>query len=195
MRRDLVASGRGKGVGSLWAVRRALVVTIALVIVLGVEVHADTIIRHGPLERPWVALTFDDGWSVQRCARIVRTLRAKRAPATFFVNGAIVKRDPGRWRRLLEGFPVANHSLSHMDLTRLDAGRIRGQIATNERVIEQALGDPSCACCGRLTAPMTRGRTHRRGARLSHHPLGYRQRGRPLRGHDPQHHSERTKWT
>lgn len=101
-----------------------------------------TVIRNGPRERRWVALTFDDGWSVGRCARIVRTLRAKRAPATFFVNGAIINRDPARWRRLLAGFSVANHTLSHKDLTRLDTARIRGQIAINERVIEQALGRP-----------------------------------------------------
>ena len=63
-------------------------------------------------------------------------------PATFFVNGAIVKRDPARWRRLLAGFSVANHTLSHKDLSRLDAAGIRAQIATNERVIEQALGRP-----------------------------------------------------
>jgi peptidoglycan/xylan/chitin deacetylase (PgdA/CDA1 family) len=89
-----------------------------------------------------VALTFDDGWNIDRCVRIVRTLRAKRAPATFFVNGAIMKRDPARWRRLLRGFPVANHTLSHKDLTRIDPASVHSQIVLDERVIEGIRGRP-----------------------------------------------------
>ncbi len=114
-------------------------------VVFGLEAQAQDppVITHGPRDKPWVALTFDDGWSVDRCARIVRTLRAKRAPATFFVNGSIMDRDPDRWRRLLRGFPVANHTLSHKDhSTRLDASSIDSQIELAERVVERVLGRP-----------------------------------------------------
>jgi peptidoglycan-N-acetylglucosamine deacetylase len=112
------------------------------VTLLGAEIQASSVIRHGPREQPWVALTFDDGYSVERCARIVRTLRAKRAPATFFINGNVIDRDPARWRKLLKGFSIANHTLSHKDLTRLDAAGIRSQVDLNERVIERALDRP-----------------------------------------------------
>ncbi len=89
-----------------------------------------------------MALTFDDGWSIDRCTSIIHTLRAKRATATFFINGAYMKRDPKRWRSLLQGFPVANHTLSHPWLTRLGEAHIRSQIATNEHVVEGILGRP-----------------------------------------------------
>jgi hypothetical protein len=89
-----------------------------------------------------VALTFDDGWSISRCARIVRTLRAKHAPATFFLNASVVERDPIRWRSLLEGFEIANHTVAHKDLSGLDAAAVRSQIANSERIIEEALGRP-----------------------------------------------------
>lgn len=125
-----------------WALSRGLVLALAFVVVLGAEVHASSVMTHGPRERPWVALTFDDGWSVSRCARIVRTLRAKHAPATFFINGAIIDRDPAQWRKLLDGFAVANHTLSHKDLTSLEAANLSWQIAANERVIERALERP-----------------------------------------------------
>jgi peptidoglycan/xylan/chitin deacetylase (PgdA/CDA1 family) len=120
----------------------SLVSIVVAVTLLGAEVQASSVIRHGPREQPWVALTFDDGYSVERCARIVRTLRAKRAPATFFINGSAIGRDPDRWRKLLRGFSVANHTLSHKDLTRLDATSIRAQIELNERIVERALDRP-----------------------------------------------------
>jgi peptidoglycan/xylan/chitin deacetylase (PgdA/CDA1 family) len=139
--RDLVSTDRSTK--SPWMVLVVLGLALCLVVVAGIEAQASSsVIRHGLREQPWVALTFDDGWSIDRCARIVRTLRAKRAPATFFVNGGIINRDPTRWRRLLEGFSVANHTLSHKDLTRLDAASIRSQIELNEKVIERIIGRP-----------------------------------------------------
>ncbi len=120
----------------------ALSVGLILTLVLGTVVQASSVITHGSRERPWVALTFDDGWSIDRCTAIIHTLRAKRATATFFINGAYMKRDPKRWRSLLQGFPVANHTLNHPWLTRLSEANIRVQIATNERVVEGIVGRP-----------------------------------------------------
>jgi peptidoglycan/xylan/chitin deacetylase (PgdA/CDA1 family) len=135
--------GRARPLRHSRSLTSSLVLLLVLVVSLGIEAQASSVIRHGPRDQPWVALTFDDGYSVERCARIVRTLRAKRAPATFFINGNIIDRDPIRWRKLLEGFPVANHTLSHKDLTRLDGASIRAQVDINERVIERALDRPT----------------------------------------------------
>ncbi len=41
---------------------------------------------------------------------------------------------------MLSGFAIANHTRTHPFLTQLGAAEIRSQIATNERIIEQALG-------------------------------------------------------
>lgn len=116
--------------------------TLSVLLAMGPGVQAQSVIGRGPQDKPWVALTFDDGWSLGRCAQIVRTLRAKRAPATFFINGAIIHRAPATWRALLSGFSIANHTRTHHDLARLDASRIRWEIASNEALVERVLRRP-----------------------------------------------------
>ncbi len=120
----------------------SVLLCLVMVLVVGLEAEAASVIRHGSRERPWVALTFDDGWSADRCGQIVRTLRAKRATATFFINGSVIRRDPSQWRRMLSGFAVANHTLTHAWLNRLSATRVRAEIRTNEQAIEHALRRP-----------------------------------------------------
>jgi peptidoglycan/xylan/chitin deacetylase (PgdA/CDA1 family) len=115
---------------------------MALVFMLAAPTAASSVLTHGPRDRAWVALTFDDGWAPERCEQIARTLRAKRATATFFINGANLNRAPAYWRGILEGFPVANHTLTHPWLDRLGETAIRDQIQDNERVTERILGRP-----------------------------------------------------
>lgn len=120
----------------------AALLALSLAASVGLDTQASSVITHGPRSRPWVALTFDDGWSADRCARIVQTLRAKRATATFFINGSIIRGAPKRWRSMLKGFPVANHTLTHPWLTRLSTSQVRAQILTNQQVHERILGRP-----------------------------------------------------
>jgi peptidoglycan/xylan/chitin deacetylase (PgdA/CDA1 family) len=128
--------------------RRSLAVAAAgwlallLVAVTTSAVVASDVIVHGSRERHWVALTFDDGWNVDRCARIANTLRSRGVMATFFPNGTYVRSAPSRWRSILRGFPVANHTYSHAWLDRLSASGIRSEITTNEAALERILGRP-----------------------------------------------------
>ena len=128
--------------------RRAVLAVGALALALAaigsapLSAMASEVITHGSRAKPEVALTFDDGWSASRCARIAKTLRAKGATATFLINGANLRRDPDRWRSILRGFPIANHTLTHPDLTHVSAGGIHDQIALNERANEGILGRP-----------------------------------------------------
>jgi peptidoglycan/xylan/chitin deacetylase (PgdA/CDA1 family) len=133
---------RGKvrrvSLASLLALLAALIVTSS-----GPAAAASAaVLRHGPRDARRVALTFDDGWSPERCARVIAVLRASRTPATFFINGVHLRRSPDLWRRLLEGFEVANHTRSHPFLTQLDAARIRRQIRSNELIHERVLHRP-----------------------------------------------------
>jgi peptidoglycan/xylan/chitin deacetylase (PgdA/CDA1 family) len=89
-----------------------------------------------------VALTFDDGWGQDACARIVRTLQDHGARATFFINGNHLKADPALWRRILADMPVANHTRSHLDLVEQDDRVVRKQIREDEAVHERVLGRP-----------------------------------------------------
>ncbi len=98
------------------------------------------IVRAGPRASGAVALTFDDGFNHRACARIADTLRARKAVGTFFINGNLLKAEPGRWRRILRGMEVGNHTRSHYDLTREPHPVVRKQIRENEAIHEQVLG-------------------------------------------------------
>jgi peptidoglycan-N-acetylglucosamine deacetylase len=103
---------------------------------------ASDVLSHGSRARHWIALTFDDGWNAARCAQIADTLRKRKVTATFLPNGTYVRAAPKRWRAILRGFPVANHTLTHAWLDRLSAADIRREISANETAIELALGRP-----------------------------------------------------
>lgn len=126
------------------AARVAVATALALLMLVQLVDGAvgSQVLTHGSRDRHWVALTFDDGWDAGRCAQIADTLRKRRVTATFFPNGSIVRAAPARWRSILRGFVVANHTLTHAWLDRLSVEGIRREISTNEAVIEQALGRP-----------------------------------------------------
>lgn len=135
--------------GSLGTVRvtprrltAALVLGMVFLLSLAGPLQAASAVTHGSRQKPWVALTFDDGWDVGRCASIAATLRRKRATATFFINGTYMQRTPARWRSILTGFPVANHSYAHRNLALLSAAAIRSEVAGDEARIERILGRP-----------------------------------------------------
>jgi peptidoglycan/xylan/chitin deacetylase (PgdA/CDA1 family) len=100
------------------------------------------IVRRGSRASGAVALTFDDGYNVGACARIARTLRKHGAVGTFFVNGSILRKDPDRWRRILKGMPVGNHTRSHPYLSRVSRSTVRAEIRNNEAIHERVLGRP-----------------------------------------------------
>lgn len=108
---------------------------------LAAPVEASTqVITSADSSRRRVALTFDDGWNASACASIANTLRDLGAVGTFFVNGNHLQAEPARWRRILRGMPVANHTRSHPFLVRLSDERVLNQIRTNERIHEDLLG-------------------------------------------------------
>jgi peptidoglycan/xylan/chitin deacetylase (PgdA/CDA1 family) len=116
------------------------VLAVLLLVSMAPPAIASSVIGHGSREKHQVALTFDDGWSADRCEQIASTLRAYHVPATFFINGIYLRQARARWRRILKGFPIANHTYSHAWLDRLSRSGIRREISRNEAVIEQALG-------------------------------------------------------
>lgn len=101
-----------------------------------------TIVRAGPRSGRAVALTFDDGTDRATCARIAASLRKHDAVGTFFVNGMHLKAAPKRWRRILDGMAVGNHTRSHRDLTEQPYAVVMRQIMHNEAIHEKVLGRP-----------------------------------------------------
>jgi peptidoglycan-N-acetylglucosamine deacetylase len=100
------------------------------------------VVRRGLVSTHAVALTFDDGFDPDACASIAETLRQHDAVGTFFINGLWLQQDPDRWREILAGMEVANHTRSHRRLTDEPRSVIINQIRSNEYIHESLLGRP-----------------------------------------------------
>ena len=85
-----------------------------------------------------VALTFDDGPARGLTAELVRILKERQVPATFFMVGSRVRTAP-RAARLVSraGFTIANHTWSHPRLTRLSDGAIRSEMRSTARELRR----------------------------------------------------------
>ena len=96
---------------------------------------------------PAVALTFDDGPSPRYTPRIVRILREKGVPATFFMVGALAERYPDVVRLVLEaGMQVGNHSMEHptsRPFSDLPRHEIREQVERGHQVLTRLGAVPS----------------------------------------------------
>ena len=132
--------------GGVWSEGRSLgrLVILAFIGVLltawPVEAAPAKVVFSGPSSSNAVALTFDDGWGIVQCRRIGDTLRANKVKATFFINAIYLSKQPARWRSILRGMPVGNHTRSHLDLTELTAKTIAKEIRYNEALHEKILG-------------------------------------------------------
>ncbi len=95
-------------------------------------------IRHQPLGRDAVALTFDDGPSLHT-AKILDVLKAEGIQATFFFLGRNIERYPEVARRAeAEGHQIGYHGYSHTKLHLKGLEFIRLELDLSERVFEKA---------------------------------------------------------
>lgn len=87
-----------------------------------------------------VALTFDDGPS-RYTVNILNVLKVNSAPATFFVVGQAIKRQPSAMRAIVAaGHGVGNHSNTHLALVRMSAAAQYADIAECMNLIKKAGG-------------------------------------------------------
>ncbi|GAA1058190.1 hypothetical protein GCM10017608_05930 [Agromyces luteolus] len=86
------------------------------------------------------SLTFDDGPSSLTPA-LLDVLDARRAAATFYVQGSAVARNPGTAARAVAaGHEVANHTWAHPDLTKLTDDQVRDEVRRAQDAIANATG-------------------------------------------------------
>jgi peptidoglycan/xylan/chitin deacetylase (PgdA/CDA1 family) len=105
-----------------------------------------------PAKATSIALTFDDlpahaslppgVTRVEVAERIIAALKAAHAgPVYGFVNGVQIEREPasepvlGMWRAA--GFPLGNHTWSHINLDQTTAEAFEAEVVRNEPVLEQ----------------------------------------------------------
>ena len=91
-------------------------------------------------ERPMIALTFDDGPGPYT-QRILDTLSANNARATFFIVGNRVKSYPETMQAIVDqGSEIGNHSWGHASLVKLDEQGVREQLIWTNDEVEKNTG-------------------------------------------------------
>jgi peptidoglycan/xylan/chitin deacetylase (PgdA/CDA1 family) len=82
-----------------------------------------------PTHRKLVALTFDGGGDTANgTALILKTLRRRRVPATFFLAGRWIRLHPALTRAIGRRYPIGDHTYDHAQLTGLSSAQIRADV-------------------------------------------------------------------
>jgi peptidoglycan/xylan/chitin deacetylase (PgdA/CDA1 family) len=92
----------------------------------------------------YVALTFDDGPYPVVTPLLLETLRDLGVPATFFLIGRDAEQYPGLTRAIAAGgHEIADHTLTHPDLDRLDAAAVTRELDDGASALERIAPDPA----------------------------------------------------
>jgi peptidoglycan/xylan/chitin deacetylase (PgdA/CDA1 family) len=98
---------------------------------------------HGSRSAPLIALTIDDCDSDAVVLSILSILQRERVNATFFPIGIEAASAPATWQRVAAaGFPIANHTWSHPNLTLLSYAQVVSQITLDDQRISAIIGGP-----------------------------------------------------
>ncbi len=91
--------------------------------------------------RPMVALTFDDGPNTSVGNQIMDCLAQYGGKATFFMVGSRVPTHAAEVQRMVaEGHEVANHTMNHKYLQKLDAAQIQAEVNQCNDTIQAVCG-------------------------------------------------------
>ncbi len=105
------------------------------------EQHDVVIVNSVLTDKPFVALTFDDGPHPVHTPRLLDILRTHNATATFYVVGQMVRRYPDVAKRIAdEGHEIGNHTWSHPHLWDLGDNDVLQEIDRTNEVIWRTTG-------------------------------------------------------
>lgn len=94
------------------------------------------------LNKPMVALTFDDGPSNSPTTRILNTLEKYNSRATFFVVGSRVGSYQSQVKRAYSlNCEIGNHTYNHKTLTSLSASGVLSELSQTSSKIESVIGE------------------------------------------------------
>jgi peptidoglycan/xylan/chitin deacetylase (PgdA/CDA1 family) len=89
-----------------------------------------------PTSAPVVALTFDAGANADAVPSILRTLKDRNVPASFFLTGQWVRSFPAETNAVaVSGFVVGNHSDTHPHLTSLSDAQVVAEVGNAQQSI------------------------------------------------------------
>ncbi|MFM9872500.1 MAG: polysaccharide deacetylase family protein [Fimbriimonadaceae bacterium] len=100
-----------------------------------------TTLRHGPLNKKEIALTFDDGPHEFFTPKLLTLLDQYHVKATFFVIGKMVDANPNLLKQIhTHGHLIGNHTFSHVTLTKLPFDEILTEYRATNDVIRATIG-------------------------------------------------------
>ncbi len=100
-------------------------------------------ILRGNTHHPQIALTFDDGPHPVYTLQLLNILRRLHTPATFFVVGEQVEKNPGLVRlEVAEGNEVGDHTYDHVNLTLIPPELVAYEVGRCNAAITKATGAP-----------------------------------------------------
>lgn len=95
----------------------------------------------GDTSQKKIYLTFDCGWENGFTSHILDTLKEQQVPATFFLTGNYISRNPELVKRMAaEGHCLGNHSQTHRSFPTLSDGEIREELQAVNGAIYQLTG-------------------------------------------------------
>lgn len=98
-------------------------------------------IIRGDIRKPRIALTFDDGPHPVYTLQLLDILRRTHTPATFFVVGKQVEKNPALVQlEVAEGHQVGNHTYDHVNLTLIPPELIAYEMDQCDAAIKKATG-------------------------------------------------------
>ncbi len=105
------------------------------------------VVRRGSVRGLKIALTFDDGPHPQFTPKLVSILKSENVPATFFVIGHMVEQYPDMLKLInSSGFEVANHTYSHVTLTKLTDDQVETEYRADNDAIKKIIGKTPRYC-------------------------------------------------
>ncbi len=104
-----------------------------------------TVVEHGPRDSRMVALTFDacpTSRPDEYDEKVIETLIAKQVPATLFLSGRWVEKNPDKAKYLAAHpqFEIGQHSYYHPHLLQKDDDRIRRELRRTQNIIKKVTG-------------------------------------------------------
>jgi probable sporulation protein (polysaccharide deacetylase family) len=98
-------------------------------------------IYRGPNAERSIALMFNVSWGENYIIPILTTLRQQHVHATFFLDGAFVKKYPGLVKEIAaDGHVIGSHGTGHPDFRKLSSEGLRQQIVGTNQTIKNATG-------------------------------------------------------
>jgi peptidoglycan/xylan/chitin deacetylase (PgdA/CDA1 family) len=87
-----------------------------------------------------VALTFDGGGNADAAKSVLTTLKRDDVPATFFLTGHFAESFPLLARAIGRRYPLANHTVDHLDLRRLSTPAATREVTQADAIIRRTTG-------------------------------------------------------